>query len=375
MTADSGERWNVLKRCILLAASVCIAVFCLDAAVFRSGYYKRFVTPDSSAGSVQQLIRIERERPLPFNRRVLVLGNSQLAEGFSAKTASKPLADSRINIVNAGVPGVTIRDWFYMVRDMDPRATRYNVIVFPRVDYADLDYGDVQANRIQDVAFLVGSLRLTDLATFSFSFPKWKDRWAAFRDSALEGLTYRDDVRNFLRAPKTRIAAMADQRLHGMEWQDGYNGLEQTLAGLQLDRRTGELHFPAGVLSTTQDVIRGRINPQPAAVLGTERAYARRWIEAVENHYRGRDVRFVFFRMPQYPIHIDLPVPDAASVVNTLGKTPRHIVMDEGTFDWLESPDYAADGIHLNRKGREAFSKALARELSRVLAGFEPKST
>ena len=369
---------QALARCLAIAGCLLLVVFGLDAVIFRSGLYKKFVSPDSSAGSVQQMIRIERERRLSSNRRVLVLGNSQQAEGFSAKIAAKALAPEGIDIVNSGVPGLTMRDWFYIVRDLDPEATRYNVIAIPMTDYADWDYGDNIANRVQDLSFVIGSLRLTDLLSFSMSFPARADRWSAFRGGLFEGLTYREDIRDFLRAPRLRLAIMKDHRLHGTEWQDGYGGNENSLEGLTYDVYTEAIHFAPGTPPETERFVRDRLNTARHSTRGVhQRAFARRWLGAVADLYRRKDMRFVIFRMPQYPVHLELPAPnplDPNSVVGEFRKDPRTIVIDEHEFDWLETPLYALDGLHLNTRGRIAFSEAFGKKLGQVLSGFQPKS-
>ena len=366
---------QALARCLAIAGCLLLVVFVLDAIVFRSGAYQKVVHPDSSAGSVQQMIRIERERRLRFNRRVLVLGNSQQAEGFSAKTAAKILAPEGIDIVNAGVPGVTMRDWFYMVRDLDPKATRYNVVAIPLTDYADLDYGEVVANRVQDLSFVIGSLRLTDLLSFSTSFPLMAHRLSTLRGGLFEGLSYREDVRDFLHAPRLRLAMMKDHRLHGTDWQDDYGGNERSLEGLTYDVHTDAIHFAPGTPTETEQFVRNRLNITRVSMQGEQRAFARRWLGALAELYRGKDMRFVFFRMPQYPVHLELPEPnppDPNSVVSHFQKDPRTIVIDEHEFDWLEVPQYAFDGLHLNTRGRIAFSEAFGKKLGQVLSSFQP---
>ncbi len=362
-------RGSALALFLGVAVAAMLAAFCLDAAVFRSGLYKLVVSPDSSAGSTQQMIRIERARALPNPRRVLVLGNSQQAEGFSARIARQVLAGERIDIVNAGVPGLSTRAWFYLVRDLDPDAKRYNVIAIPFADYADLDFDDLQAGHVQDLNFLVGSLRLPDVWEFAESFPE-KDRWGIVRGAIFEGLTYREDVRDFLRAPRQRWAATSADREHGAGWLDDYKGMDKSLEGMTYDPASGTLNFAPGTPAETERFVRDRLNRRKMAVGGSQRAYLRRWLGKIAERYRGKDVRFVLFRMPQYPVHVKSPEPDANSVVNEWKRDPRTIVIPENEFDWLEEPKYAADGVHLNATGRVLFSEALGRKLSASAGRF-----
>jgi hypothetical protein len=110
-----------------------------------------------------------------------------------------------------------------------------------------------------------------------------------------------------------------------------------------------------------------------SSVRGHQRDYLKHWLGAIESLYRGKDVRFVLYRMAQHPIHIALrepAIPDADSAVNCLRRDSRNIVLDEHLFDSLERPDYYFDWLHLNATGRAAFSQKFAEEMRRALSGF-----
>jgi hypothetical protein len=79
--------------------------------------------------------------------RALVPGDSQVAEGFSARLANQVGEASGWEFVNAGVGGASMRSWYYMVRDLDPDRSRFDVIVLPLRGYPDVDDGAIRADR------------------------------------------------------------------------------------------------------------------------------------------------------------------------------------------------------------------------------------
>ena len=70
-------------------------------------------------------LAIERHYRDPTRRNILVLGNSQIGEGFSAQIADAASArgDSKAHFVNGSIPGTTPRVWDYRVtvRVHDPK--------------------------------------------------------------------------------------------------------------------------------------------------------------------------------------------------------------------------------------------------------------
>ena len=74
--------------------------FFAEAAIYRQGWYYRYLEPESAAASVElPLYWLKRFRPRQ-TPEVLVIGDSRMAEGFSADQAS--LATGRRNELGAG---------------------------------------------------------------------------------------------------------------------------------------------------------------------------------------------------------------------------------------------------------------------------------
>ncbi len=54
-----------------------------EGIVFRSGFYSRFLEPESSTGSFERTFKPELYRHPTGKKEVLIVGSSRLAEGFS----------------------------------------------------------------------------------------------------------------------------------------------------------------------------------------------------------------------------------------------------------------------------------------------------
>jgi hypothetical protein len=99
MTATAPEKLTALRTAV---CAVCAGVLLYgigDEAVFGSGWYRRFLDPNSLAGRIELTIAMARRAtpsPVP---EIAVVGNSVLAEGFSAKTGDAE-ANGRMRFSN-----------------------------------------------------------------------------------------------------------------------------------------------------------------------------------------------------------------------------------------------------------------------------------
>jgi hypothetical protein len=109
-----------------------IAVFlCVDGAIFHSGLYVSILAPSSYAGRVWRITRAEKDRAPSALKEVLVLGDSRIAEGFSATLANELGSPAGLKFVSLAEPAASANPWYYMVREVDPTTRRYAAIVVP----------------------------------------------------------------------------------------------------------------------------------------------------------------------------------------------------------------------------------------------------
>src|SRR5437773_7734764 len=89
----------------------------IEALLFRTGWYYRYLEPSSSAGQVEAYLRwLTRRSSTP---EVLVLGDSRVHHGLSAPVADAAVG-GKLHFWNFGIAGTLPRDWYYMLRDADP---------------------------------------------------------------------------------------------------------------------------------------------------------------------------------------------------------------------------------------------------------------
>ena len=336
-----------------------------ECLLFRSGYYTRYLEPDSTTGSFERTLRGELLRPPTHKKEVLLVGNSRIAEGFSAKLANQSRPEDGYFFSNCAVPSSTARTLFYMVRDIDPHRNRYTAIAIPIDDYDDPDdYEDV-ANRASDLRLVINRLRFTDIVPYTLSFTTGKSRREILRGALMKGTVYQLDLADFIEHPTERLARVKMFRESGESWAYDYNGIEHNLAGLTVDWATHHVTFPPGMPPETQRFLTEMFFHKPPQ-RGRMRAFEVRWLGALADLYRDSKTRIVFFQAPRGPVHAPAPHLEWTSV-DELRKRPWVAIVDQHRFEPLERPELFADYVHLGTDGRKVFSPMLVEAVQEVL--------
>jgi hypothetical protein len=361
---------RALGRILWLAIASVFVLFLLDAAMFRTGFYARYLEPASYAGNFESVLAAGREKQFKRPHHVLVLGDSQIGEGFSPQLADEAGARDGWEFFNAAVGGASMRCWYYMVRDLDPDRTRFDVIVLPLRGYADVDYGEILADR-DDLRWVMARIRLADIAAFSNSFLAPLIKLQILREALFKGLVYRRDLREFLRDPATRIQHVDDCRAACADSFYGYPGRTENLSGVWMDWKTNTLHFPEGVSPQVQAEMKLHGNYRQWSVLGFERAYRKLWLGRIIDRYRGTQAKIAIVSLPYrpFPIPFSWPV-DSNSFASEASKNSQVTVLDEHLFEDLEKPQFFFDVFHMNRTGRLSFSSRLADALIQRLGAY-----
>ena len=360
-----------LANILLLALSIIAVLFLLDAGVFRT-FYWRYIKPQSYAGAFEIFLRIGREKQFTRQHRALMLGNSQMGEGFSARVADEVGAKSGWEFLNVAAGGISMRSWYYMVRDLDPDRTRFDVIVLPLPGFSDVDDGWIHADDEFDLRVMIARLRLSDVHEFTASFVKRATKTDVLRESLFEGLVYLRDLRDLLRKPGDRMRSLVACRADCAGGQYAYEGHTEDLSGLWVDWASGTVHFPPGLREQARAEMNVNWDFRGFSVRGIERAYRKAWLGRIIDRYRGTRTRIVIISLPYRPLPIPFSWPvDSDSFVAQASKNPAVTVLDEHFFDDLQRPDYFWDGLHMNRKGRDLFSRRLAAAL---IQRFDPHS-
>lgn len=357
-----------LARRVLAAALACVGMFGLDALAFRTSWYSSHLKLDSTTGLFEMILWRERQAQQDLGDNVvLAVGDSRF--GLVPKISNALEPETGLVFRSAGVAGTDARSWFYMLRDLDPTASRYRAIVFALDDYDDEDKAFAPDDDIRALHYSIARLRLTDVAEFAGSFRSFPNRFEAFRGGVFKGLVYQEDLHDFLVNPRQRIRDVKFNRGGYEEWTYSYLGSETSMSGLNIDWPTLAAQFPPGATPNQVDTVSSFLLRKPEPQTGRMAAFRRLWFGRILNFYANSRTRILFLRLPRGPI----PRPawlarSTGSVVRDLAAKPNVLLMEEHLFEPLEHPEFFADGMHMNKQGVAPFSTMLAREVSRMLA-------
>jgi hypothetical protein len=349
------------RRAVFWTVATLLAWLAVDALVFRSGWYNRWLEPNSSTGQVEARMAWLRQVPHGAIPEAIVFGDSRVAHALWAPVAAAA-SGNKLRFWNFGIPGTLPRDWYYMLRDADPDRRRFSAVVLGLDQYSDEDYVDVYADRTIDVSFLAGRLRLGDCGEFASSMLSPRSRAQALAGCLLKGIAQRGDVRDLLSNWTEHLARAKTWREHSLRDVDAFPGVDANLRGLRADWEHHVLTFPPGTDDTGRALIQATVMPHWPAHTGATTRYRGQWLTKIFDLYRGSSTRIILLELPRAP----LPKPESATPRGFLNSAlPRAgvIALDAATFRDLERPELFADGLHLNRQGRAIFSERLGRIL------------
>jgi hypothetical protein len=359
---------GTLRRSAFAACVGVLLCVVADQAIFGSGWYLQFLDPDSLAGHSELTLQSERNRPPSLVPEVAIIGNSMMAEGFSAKIADAE-SSGRLRFANLSVPGSTPRSWYYQVRATDPDGKRYRAIVLQAEEYSDEDGFAPMADRISDLHLIDGWLSLRDAADFAFSYHDPRLRFEALRGAVLKGYVFKSDLQAFLEAPSKRLERVAQFRRGYAGWTYDYEGHHESLSGMSVDWAHDRIVFPAGVPARIQQSVRETVLRKRAPLTGMQARYRQLWFGRILNHYRLSQARIIFIRPPRGPaVNIDFDRADEPSTIRRFASRPEVTVVPAETFQSLESPENFWDELHMNTTGRNQFSRMLAREVEQAIS-------
>jgi hypothetical protein len=344
-----------------------VAFICVDGAVFHSGLYVSILAPSSYAGRISRITRAEKERALSGLKEVLVLGDSRIAEGFSATLANELGSPAGLKFVSLAEPAASANTWYYMVREVDPTARRYAAIVIPY----GIGYEPNSADALR-ISMTAPLLRYGDGFHFASGFQRSSGRFRAFTACILRGSAYQDDVVDLLSDPVARMRSIrqADKVHAGREYQ----GRDYDLVGTSYDAATGQVTF-APKLTEAQRLAFRRSLIQPSQ---TDTEYSlklqRDWIPRIMDRYSHSPTAIVLTPLPRGPfLELGGLSRGYGSVLPTSVVEGSRFSLPGHTFDFLEKPEYYFDAFHLNAKGRQKFTETLVSELLGRLRSAESK--
>ena len=366
---EPEHRLRPLGRIAGRLASAALVMFLLDAAAFRLAY-PYWVEPDSTTGSVGMRLWNERKRERSGRPEILAVGDSRMP--LFPRIANERQEQTGYFYAGISSPGTSPRCWYYMLRDVDPEANLYRAILIPEYRYEDRDSYDRYDDRIRDLNYIVGELRVTDIWDFASSFHDLEYKLKALRGALWKGFVYQADFHEFLRDPVARIEKVEWYRQDQWEWIYNYEGIDKNLVGLQADWDNDRFLYTDDIAPDMRGYLEKELlRPLPPDT-GRFRAYRKKWYGKILDRYAGSKTRIIFLRMPRGPVARPGSPVGETSVVRELAHHPNVIVMEEHAFDSMEDPVYFMDPLHMNGKGSRVFSYMLA---ERVVALLGPGRT
>ncbi|WP_395680353.1 hypothetical protein [Dokdonella sp.] len=343
-----------------------------DAVVFRSGWYARWLEPESVAGATRSTVRRIEATTLPGRRNILVIGNSKVGEGLSTVLADSAVSTHGLHFVAGAIPGSDVRIWYYLLREIDPDARRFRAIVLAPPLAVDEDLAKM-ADHAADIAYLTTLLRLGDIASFPSSFedPILRDR--ASRAILFPAQPLRRDVATFLWAPALRYAKVKDSEANGVANYLRYPGRSQAFPDLPIDPATRAPSRWDGIDDPTRQGLLDHYfrwlhaRPAPDVVASNDRYY-RHWLGLLVERYRGTGVPLILFEAPRGPWHgSEVPAAEPNGAIADLIASGDVLALPGSTFVDIERPHNFFDFQHMNRAGRELFTARLAQRIEALL--------
>lgn len=364
---SSLNRAGVLRR-LLGGIAACLVV---DGLLFHTDLYPSLVWPGSIPDYSHRVAAREKLRRSSPSKEILLVGDSRIGRGFSAELATKRGTASGYSFVNVAIGGSTPRLWHYLLRQIDPDAERYAAIGIP-VEFRDSQrwavLGNEYLDRQSDIALIAPLLRYGDAGTFASSFESWTRQCEAFTACVLRGFAYRADLFDLFENPARRYRLLTWQKQGPSEGTlEKFLPAEHNVVGTSYDSQTGKLTLPNYLTREQAASIRKAVSPPPGKETGRWVRYRQSFVGEIQQRYAKSRTRLVLFQMPRAPI-VPSPEPPEASI-STIASlvNDRTLLLGRDLFEFLEAPEYFADGAHLNALGRHEFSQQLADEIIPLL--------
>ncbi len=356
-----------IRRIAFVLVSAWVSLLGVDALLFRTGFYTSILNPDSSTGIFELTLSREQEFLKHYfdHNLVLTFGDSRFA--YAPRLANEVANETGLVFRHGGIGGTDARTWYYMLRDLDPTASRYRAIVLGVTNFDDQDEPFNPLNDIRSLHYVIVRLRWADVVPFAFSFKDTHLKWQAFRGAVLKGIVLQNDLYDFLAHPAHRLEYVRITREGWDSWTSGYVETDRSVEGLEINWQNFTAKYPPDADQNVRDTV-GSLLVHEDPHDGRVSRFRREWFGRIIDRYRGSRTKVIIVRLPRgaIPRPAWLAHPTSSSI-REFASRPNVLLDDEHAFESLERPVLFKDGVHLNRAGIAKFSPMLAREIARVL--------
>jgi alginate O-acetyltransferase complex protein AlgI len=350
----------------LLGSSLAIFL-AFNVVMFYLGLYRAVIEPGSSTASFERAIRAVVAWNADRRSDVLVVGDSRIYAGFDPRIANAH--GGGLRFLNAGVPGMGPRSWYYFTRAVDPAARRFRALVIPVDSYTDdtSAIGSLDADdHAQDLHLIVFETRPADIPYLAKSFDEPDLQRSVAFDMLLRGPIMRDDVQALLSDPAARVAAREHMDPGAFDPRT-VHPFATSLATLRVDFAHDRIEAPSWVSADERSELEKQILrvPRPSPSYA---AYRRYWLEPIVRRYLAADVPIVFVRLPARPVHRTYPSEPGGTIATfaAIDRDRVHLI-SQAPYVALERPEFFADHDHLDLEGGRRFSELLGRDVARAL--------
>lgn len=331
-----------------------------DILVFQLGIYNQIISPNSMAGMAFYFNKYENRRQSNPEKDILVLGDSKISEGFSASKAKSRSGDLNYGFVQGGIPGTTYRTWYFLLKSIDPDYSRYRAIVLTLPSYRKIPFDEsLPESRGLDTEILAPILGASGFLELGYSFPSWKDKMNIWTLSLIKSTSYRADFQDLIHSPKTRLSSVKWRREEGERHLDNYQGRSESMQGLTVVPETNSITFPAHLNADERKSVEIRYTGLSKPGSDAFDEYSVKWLKRILQMYKNSKTKVIFLRCPTNPIPDQQNYPLARLSEFISQEIDNKLVIDEGYFADLESPEFFFDTFHMNKKGREIFTERL----------------
>ena len=109
--------------------------FLLDALLFRTRLYPSVIQPESYTGRFELTLWRDLREQTQSAKLVATLGDSRFS--YPPRVMDEQARETGYMFSHAGLAGSKPRDWYYMIRDLDPASRAYRAVVIGMDDFDD----------------------------------------------------------------------------------------------------------------------------------------------------------------------------------------------------------------------------------------------
>lgn len=354
-----------LTKIVLWVAALYVT---FDTLAIRTGFYFSYLEPESIAGSVLLSRTLVEHRLDKSRANVLVLGDSRVGEGFSAKQANEIAKDTKLNFIGCGIPGSTPRVCNYFLRKIDPERTQFSAVVIMTDALTDTEVNEDFVNYKLDLNYCLPLLNWSDLPSFPATFSKPELQERARSLIAFPLAFAQTDIKALLLHPLDRARKASLWRSNYANGTDDYAGQPVALPDLELEGAPLHPRDWADIRESIRPQLRDYIAlasgyyPRPPVALAKN--YHRLWYEKIARAYQAKGVPVYVFLMPRGPYHTRLGCPTAlaGSLADLSAEGIIRFIPPE-RYAALEVPGNFFDQLHMNSAGRAQLTDLLAHAL------------